>query len=325
MILGAIPKLLEQVCVPTARDPPPCAEEGGEDVLQRFCSRKIPAISLQLYLNRFHDHSDASPSTFILTYIYIERLLQRLPEIVVTPRHLHRLVFTAWMTAVKFHDDTVQYTTSLFGKIAGIRDAKLLCGLEADFLCLLGFDLCVDEATFALALERIGGGLVCNTSAGRLEVMSPGGVDAAAAAMTSGVDRQLRIVCPSPTARRVYSSPSSRFSCEKRFQLSPATPTVSRFRERSDSLAPLRLEKTLSGVSTASDLMPFASPVSIMRIYSGSSLNLDGDEDLEACWYYSSSSSTSQCDRDAATLSTTSSATSSANTPRNADVDSVPE
>jgi hypothetical protein len=220
------------------------------------------------------------------------------------------------MTAVKFHDDTVQYTTSLFGKIAGIRDAKLLCGLEADFLCLLGFDLCVDEATFALALERIGGGLACNTSAGRLEVMSPSGVQASVAAMTSGVDRQLGVNIPSSASRRVYSSPSSRFSCEKRFELSPATPTVSRFSERSDNPAPLRLEKTLSGISIASETMPFASPVSLLRTYSPSSLCLDCDEeDSEACWYYSSSSSASLCDRDLATMSA-SSCTSSVTTPR---------
>jgi hypothetical protein len=91
-----------------------------------------------------------------------------------------------------------------------------------------------------------------------------------------------------------YSSPSSRFSCEQRFQLSPATPSQNSATFAGYSLAPLRLDKTLSGVATASprsaNPLPFPSPVSLHHSASVSSLFLDEDDDSDAFWYCSVSS-----------------------------------
>lgn len=159
VILESVPGHIEKLCQPCdAAAGADDAVEGGcsePGVLDSFISPKLPNISIRDYMRRFHVHSDASDVCFVLAWAYLERLVDRL-GVVITPKHLHRLLFVSWMSACKWHDDG-QYTNSLYRRIGGLRDTKLLGGLEAEFLCLLGFDLNVGEAEFASLLQRIGG------------------------------------------------------------------------------------------------------------------------------------------------------------------------
>jgi len=144
-VLDKVPAALEEI-----------TEFGADpriDILDSFRAPKVPSISLANYFARFDEYSEASAMSYLLSLIYIERLQQKC-DVHLTKIHMHRLALTSWVVASKFWDDKI-YTNSVYSVIGGVK-RSLLSKLEVEFMCLLGFDLYVTEAEFALYFKRVG-------------------------------------------------------------------------------------------------------------------------------------------------------------------------
>jgi hypothetical protein len=57
------------------------------------------------YVNRILKYSKASPSSFIVALVYLERFQAEMPDASLTSKTLQRLFLVAVMTASKFLDD----------------------------------------------------------------------------------------------------------------------------------------------------------------------------------------------------------------------------
>lgn len=107
--------------------------------LEHFNAVRIPAISIRAYLARIHQYADCSESCYILAFIYIDRLLQKNPGVVLSSRNIHRLLLSAVVLAIKYSDDI--YADNLtYAKIGGVALEELNI-LERDMLRLLHYSL----------------------------------------------------------------------------------------------------------------------------------------------------------------------------------------
>ena len=71
-----------------------------------FHGLRPPSISVGKYLERICKYINCSPSCFVAAYIYIDRLIQRHPTLIISSLNVHRLLITSIMVAAKFLDDS---------------------------------------------------------------------------------------------------------------------------------------------------------------------------------------------------------------------------
>lgn len=70
-----------------------------------FHGLRAPSISIGKYLERIFKYTSCSPSCFVVGYIFIDRLIHRQPDLLVTSLNVHRLLVTSVMVATKILDD----------------------------------------------------------------------------------------------------------------------------------------------------------------------------------------------------------------------------
>jgi len=70
-----------------------------------FHGLRAPTISIVKYLERIFKYTSCSPSCFVVGYIFIDRLIHRQPDLLVTSLNVHRLLITSIMVATKTLDD----------------------------------------------------------------------------------------------------------------------------------------------------------------------------------------------------------------------------
>lgn len=70
-----------------------------------FHGLRAPSISIAKYLERIFKYTSCSPSCFVVGYIFIDRLIHRQPDLLVTSLNVHRLLVTSVMVATKMLDD----------------------------------------------------------------------------------------------------------------------------------------------------------------------------------------------------------------------------
>jgi hypothetical protein len=85
------------------------------------------------YCRRILKYASCSNSCFILSLIYIDRLIQR-NSFVLSELNVHRVVITSILLAAKFFDDAY-YNNAYYAKVGGVN------GLEVDFLFRINFSL----------------------------------------------------------------------------------------------------------------------------------------------------------------------------------------
>ena len=110
-----------------------------------FTSYNKPSLSLVDYLIRIATYSEAEDNTIILGLIYIDRI-NELSSIILTPYNIHRLVFVAVLTAIKYNED-VCFGFNFYAKVAGVS-IKELKVLEREFVDLIKFKLYVKKIEF---------------------------------------------------------------------------------------------------------------------------------------------------------------------------------
>eukprot|EP00741_Cyanophora_paradoxa_P013122 tig00020675_g12675.t1 len=104
-----------------------------------FHSNIAPTISIRQYLERLHRYLNASFDAFVLAFIYVDRIMQRNPEFIISSFSIHRLLLTAALCASKFVDD-VHDSNAYFSKVGGVT-VQEMNGLEIEFLFMINFSL----------------------------------------------------------------------------------------------------------------------------------------------------------------------------------------
>mmetsp|Transcript_62227 Transcript_62227/g.148475 ORF Transcript_62227/g.148475 Transcript_62227/m.148475 type:complete len:344 (+) Transcript_62227:201-1232(+) len=123
-------------------------QSGTMGQLSRFHCVREPQLPLKAYLSRLRTFFLCSTECYVLALVYIDRLVQRHPEIVVSPLSSHRLLISALTLAAKFNDDTF-YSNSYYAKVGGLR-VEELNALEKTFLRLIDWKLHVKPEEFGL-------------------------------------------------------------------------------------------------------------------------------------------------------------------------------
>jgi hypothetical protein len=105
----------------------------------------IPAISIDQYLQRFIQLSEAELSTVIIMIILLERLTYNF-KYKITENNIHLLLFTAFVIAVKMNEDKI-FNNVDFAEFGGIS-IKMLYKLEVEFLDKIDFKTFVSPFVF---------------------------------------------------------------------------------------------------------------------------------------------------------------------------------
>lgn len=113
-----------------------------------FYSRRPPAISIKLYLERMHRFFACSDECFVLALVYISRVVKRAPSISICRLSVHRVVFLAMVLAAKVHDD-LSYSNRFYAKVGGLPTQEVNA-LELQFLKLLDWKLNVRPNEYEL-------------------------------------------------------------------------------------------------------------------------------------------------------------------------------
>ncbi|KAG0623242.1 hypothetical protein M758_3G158900 [Ceratodon purpureus] len=111
-----------------------------------FHGLRAPSISIAKYLERIFKYTSCSPSCFVVGYIFIDRLIHRQPDLLVTTLNVHRLLVTSIMVATKILDD-VHFNNAFFARVGGVSVVELN-RLELEFLFRLDFRLTVTTNVF---------------------------------------------------------------------------------------------------------------------------------------------------------------------------------
>jgi len=118
-----------------------------------FRSVSQPPLSLRSYAARIQEYFMCTPECFVLSLVYIERIVKRNPQIMVTDLTCHRLLLTSVAVSAKFHDDEF-YGNEYYATIGGIATPELNA-LEEEFLQLLGWRLYVGADEYSLFLRTL--------------------------------------------------------------------------------------------------------------------------------------------------------------------------
>lgn len=110
-----------------------------------FSSEKIPKISVLDYLKRIQKYSGMEKSSLIITLILLDRICE-IAELSLTYYNVHRLLFTAVLTAIKYNEDDY-YENKYYSEIGGIPLNELRL-FEYNFLVLINFNSFISNELF---------------------------------------------------------------------------------------------------------------------------------------------------------------------------------
>jgi hypothetical protein len=126
-------------------------ERQKPSVITVFHAQAKPEISVRDYMIRINKYGNFSRSVGVAAIIYIDRVLERHPEIVLTSRTVHRLLISATLLAAKFNDD-VHLDNAAFAQIGGIRNLELN-RLEVHFLKLCDWSLVISSELYSATVS----------------------------------------------------------------------------------------------------------------------------------------------------------------------------
>lgn len=113
-----------------------------------FHSVRAPGVTITAYLQRLAKFFCCSAECFVLALVYIDRVIQKCPQVAVCSLTCHRLSACSLTLAAKWHDD-VFYSNAYYAKVCGLS-TKELSGLEEKLLVLLGHRLVVQPEEFEM-------------------------------------------------------------------------------------------------------------------------------------------------------------------------------
>jgi len=141
--MAALGKIIAPRCVPPTNGQP----------LTCFDSLARPRAQLPDYARMLAKHLECSRESFILTLVYIDRLLDLNPDFLITALSAQKLFLTGVVVAAKFHDDEYM-TNQHYAHVGGLRTHELN-SLEAQFLKLLHWRLVVSPQECEAYREQV--------------------------------------------------------------------------------------------------------------------------------------------------------------------------
>ena len=123
------------------------------DKASPFSGKSSPDITIYDYLHRVQQYARCSNSCYILSLIYIDRLLLKDPEFVLNRKNIYRVIITSLLLAIKYSED-FYYQNSFYSSIGGIS-VRELNQLETAMLFRLRFDLNVSEETYTHYIDDL--------------------------------------------------------------------------------------------------------------------------------------------------------------------------
>jgi hypothetical protein len=122
-------------------------------VLTPFTPLKTVSISISDYISRILNYAYCSESAYIISLIYLDRLLNMYGRSYYNHRSFHRFYITSILIATKYIDD-YYLSNKYYARIAGVpvRELNLL---ESKFLSYIQYDLYVSDEEFNKYLEMI--------------------------------------------------------------------------------------------------------------------------------------------------------------------------
>lgn len=120
--------------------------ESASSSASSFNVKKVPAISIKGYLERIAKYAPCSGHCFVLSLIYLDRIIENNKNFVISSRNVHRLLITSIMLASKFYEDRYM-DNKFYARVGGIPVAELN-QLEVDFVFLIHFELTVEPEVF---------------------------------------------------------------------------------------------------------------------------------------------------------------------------------
>eukprot|EP00461_Guttulinopsis_vulgaris_P002929 UN02930 len=124
-IVMVLADVLTALCEANDKQPPPA-------VVNKFHAAEVPAISIHDYLLRIKKYAQCSTQCFVLSLIYIDRLIQTSTNFLICSLNVHRILITTVMLAAKFFDDQY-YNNKYYARIGGVG-AEEVNQLEVEFL-----------------------------------------------------------------------------------------------------------------------------------------------------------------------------------------------
>jgi len=119
---------------------------GRPNKVTHFHSVRAPQLSIEDYLGRIAKYFQCSNECFVLSLVYIDRIVKVHPEFTICNLNIHRLLVTSVMLAAKFFDD-IYYSNAYYAKVGGIR-IKEVNALETQFLRLIDWRLHVSPEEY---------------------------------------------------------------------------------------------------------------------------------------------------------------------------------
>jgi hypothetical protein len=150
-IVGAVSQALAQIC--KAVENPPATP-------LPFDAVRLPAITVSQYARRLEQYFRCSEECYVLSVVYIERVLQGNPSFVVNTLNVHRLLLAATILSSKVQDDDF-FSNAYYAKVGGVNCDELM-SLEAHMMKLLEWRAHVSEDAYRHCLERLQKGFVWN-------------------------------------------------------------------------------------------------------------------------------------------------------------------
>lgn len=118
-----------------------------------FHCAKAPQMGIDAYLARLHTHFQCSDACFILSLVYIDRVVKCHPTFLVNELSIHRLLATTLTLGAKFHDD-IYYSNAYYGKVVGLK-LKEMNSLEAELLKMIDWRLDVSPEEYSRYQGRL--------------------------------------------------------------------------------------------------------------------------------------------------------------------------
>jgi len=111
------------------------AESDSGRIKTSFDCLIVPPISLPDYTARIQKYFQCSHECFVLSLVYIDRLVESSPEFKLSHVNAHKILLTSLVLAAKFHNDDYQ-SNKHYARVGGVSLAELN-KLETHFLKLL--------------------------------------------------------------------------------------------------------------------------------------------------------------------------------------------
>lgn len=118
----------------------------GLGEITSFHAIKEPQISIHDYLDRIAKYFGCSNECFVLSLVYIDRIIKLHRNFNVSILNIHRLLITSVMLAAKFFDD-VYYSNKHYARVGGVRTREMNL-LETQFLTLINYHLYVSPQEY---------------------------------------------------------------------------------------------------------------------------------------------------------------------------------